>query len=107
MPSAFFRGSLAGRLSLPWVVAPTSGGIGPNRLDENAHLLGRQMPWKSRPISLGHARNSQGKIRRCLAGLEEIPEEVPQMRRKSLIPEWRSPRRQVLQKADDISRCDP
>src|SRR5712675_405159 len=78
-----------------------------NRSDERIDLLGRQMPRQSRTISLGHARNGQRKIRRCLADLEEIPEEVPQMRRQGLITERWRPRRQVLQKADDIGRCDP
>jgi hypothetical protein len=89
------------------VIAPPSGTVGSNRSDERIDLLGRQMPRQSRTISLGHARNGQRKIRRCLAGLEGIPEEVPQMRRQGLITERWRPRRQVLQKADDIGCCDP
>ena len=90
------------------VVALTSGRFGANRPEKDIHLLGYQMPWQPRPISLCNAWDAQGEIGRRLAGLEKISEEVPQMRGRGLVPEWRRPRSQVLQKSHDVGEviCD-
>ena len=64
------------------------------------------MPGQSGPVTLGDARDAQGEIGRRLAGLEEISEEVAQMRGEGLVSEGRLLCRQVLQESGDVGRRD-
>src|SRR5579872_2179101 len=65
------------------------------------------MARQSRRESLRDAQNSQRKISRRFSGLEKIPEEVSQMRRKRFIAQWTlASRGHVLQEGCDVVRRD-
>lgn len=98
--------SQAGEQQHHGVVASASGRFGADRPKKNIHLLGHQMPRQPCSVSLGDTRNSQGQVGDRFADLEEVPEEVPQVRGRRLVPEWRRPCRQVLQKSHDVGRRD-
>ena len=82
--------------------------MGPERtaLSKASTCFRRQVPGQPCTVALRHAWNAQGKVGRCFAGLEEIAEKVPQMRRAVLSRNGCFACRQVLQEGGDIRRID-